>query len=172
MPQARNTPDSPAAHPWTRHLAIGKQVADRHPAARVAYISGSIIEGFGTPRSDLDIFLLTDAAAPVSVAVAEAAVSSEEPVATYQADGYLIELDYAEDIPTDTEIWPIEVLAHLPDELAGIDLDDWGAAGAVPEAKLNLAHRLRIGLPVAGRPVRRPADRFDWDRLARILRNR
>ena len=169
MPQARNTPDSPAEQAWSRHLAIGRSIARRHPDARVGYISGSIVEGFGTPRSDLDVFLLTDG----SAGSAEPARPAGEPVAVYQADGFRIELDYAEDIATDTEIWPIDVLAGLPDELAGIDLDDWGAAGAVPEAKLNLAHRLRIGLPVLGHDrFDALRGRFDWDRLARILRNR
>jgi hypothetical protein len=170
MSQARNTPDSPAEQAWSRHLAIGRAIVRRHPDARVGYISGSIVEGFGTPRSDLDVFLLT---ADSADGTAGPARPEDEPVAVYHADGYRIELDYAEDIPTDTEIWPIDVLAGLPDELAGIDLDDWGAAGAVPDAKLNLAHRLRIGLPVLGHDrFEALRERFDWDRLARILRNR
>jgi hypothetical protein len=186
MHQAQSTPESATPQEWSRHLAIGRSVADRHPDTRVGYISGSIIEGFGTPRSDLDIFLLTDgdpaaAATPAAAADPDGATaapagdppSEDRPVATYQADGYRIELDYAEDIPTDTEIWPITVLADLPDELAAIDLDDWGAAGAVAEAKLNLAHRLRIGLPILGHHrFEALRSRFDWDRLARILCNR
>jgi hypothetical protein len=169
MPEARSTPGQGAARVSSRHIEIGRRVADQHPQARVGYISGSILDGFGTPRSDLDVFLLTDGEPATSAMPAQ----SDAPLATYQANGYLIELDYAEDIPTDTEIWPIDVVVKLPEEFAAIDLEDWSAAGAVSEGKLNLAHRLRIGLPVVGHDrfyVLR--DQFDWHRLARIIRNR
>lgn len=172
MRTEQNTPEDRDASQWSRYLAIGRRVAARYPDACTAYISGSILDGFGTPRSDLDIFVLTasGAAAPDSESESE---SAGTPVATLHADGYVIELDYAEDIPTDTEIWSIDVVSGLPAEFAKIDIDDWTAAGAVPDAKLNLAHRVRIGEPVAGHQVFRELQAgFDWQRLALVLRNR
>jgi hypothetical protein len=158
-------PETSGSHLTERHLAIGRRVAARYPDAPIVYLSGSILDGFATPTSDLDVFVLTTAA--------HGPVGAGTPVASLHGDGYDVELDYHDDISVDTELWPLDTVTGLPAEFAAVDLDEWSSAGAVPEARLTLAHRVRIGRPVVGaEQFRLVQERFSWSRLALILRNR
>lgn len=154
----------PASEKWERWCAIGRQIVARYPAAKVGFLSGSFLDGFATPTSDLDVFILVDD---------ELATVEDTATASFAGDGRRIDIDYVDEVATDTEVWPLDVVASIAAELETVDLADWNAAGAVDDAKLNLAHRIRIGEPLTGEETFHALqNRFDWTRLSVIIRNR
>lgn len=148
---------------WARRIAVGKQIVERYPAARISFLSGSFLDGFATPTSDLDIFVLVDDGAEVAGAGS----------VSFDADGRRIDIDYADDVTIDTEVWTVDSVASIATELEKIDLTNWNAAGAIEGIKLTVAHRLRIGEPLTGaEEFADLRDCFDWSRLGTVIRNR
>jgi hypothetical protein len=147
-----------------RYLEIGREVAGRYPQVAVAFVSGSLIEGFGNDTSDLDVFVLTEG---------PPAASRPAVLARFDQSGATIDLDYAGDVRTDTEIWPLTEVKQVAAQLDTVDPTDWRAAVALDRVRLDLAHRIRVGVAVAGEPgFLALQGLFDWDRLARILAQR
>ncbi|WP_439657624.1 nucleotidyltransferase domain-containing protein [Lentzea sp. HUAS TT2] len=148
---------------WAKRIAVGKRIVERYPATRISFLSGSFLDGFATPTSDLDIFVLVDDGADVASAGS----------ASFDAGGRRIDIDYADDVTIDTEVWPVGSVAAIATELEKIDLENWNAAGAIESIKLTVAHRLRIGEPLTGLDeFAALRDTFDWARLATVIRNR
>lgn len=147
-----------------RYVEIGREVAGRYPAVAVAFVSGSLIEGFGNDTSDLDVFVLTDGSPAAALPAT---------LARFDQSGATIDLDYAGDVRTDTEVWPLAEVKQVAAQIEAVDPTDWRAAVALDRVRLDLAHRIRVGVAVAGAPgFLALQGLFDWDRLARVLAQR
>ena len=78
----------------------------------IAYVAGSLVEGYGNGQSDLDLFVLF-ADAPPAAADGGAAAAFDG------AGVYRIELDYVGGVRVDTECWPAPAVLDVPARLTG-----------------------------------------------------
>ncbi|MFE2886868.1 nucleotidyltransferase domain-containing protein [Streptomyces graminifolii] len=132
-------------------------VTGTHADAAIAYISGSLVEGYGTETSDLDIYVVYDNPTP-------------QQVPEDRSDLYAIETDFVGELRTDTEVWSLQWLTDLADRISGWKPMDWLGAQSFENRDLDLAHRFRIGLPILGEDrFHALYERFDWQRLAGII---
>ncbi|MHC3470870.1 nucleotidyltransferase domain-containing protein [Streptomyces sp. 7R007] len=132
-------------------------VTGTHTDAAIAYISGSLVEGYGNETSDLDIYVIYENPTP-------------EQSQSGRSDLYAIETDFVGELRTDTEIWSLKWLTGLADRISGWQPMDWAGAQSFENRDLDLAHRLRIGLPILGGDrFQALRERFDWQRLAGII---
>src|SRR4051794_37923076 len=133
------TPAAPARPGPDDLVAAGRRSAVRYPGARTAYVAGSLVEGYGNPQSDLDLFVLFDGAPP--------APAGDGAAAAFDGAGvYRIDLDYVDGIRVDTECWPLEVVLDVARRLNEAEAEDWTAPVSLPEELFQLAHGVRIGL--------------------------
>jgi hypothetical protein len=151
-------------HTTNAHLhAVGRQVCDRYRNVDIAFISGSLVEGFGNETSDLDVFVLSDTAIGSIAAPALAA----------DLGAFTVDIDFACDIRTDTEIWTVDAVADIAAQIDGCDPMDWRATMRLDKAGLELAHRVRVGEPlIAADRFARLGALFDWRRLGAVLAQR
>lgn len=151
----RRTVDT-AAKEWLQHAFDGKE------NVHCVFISGSLVEGFGNATSDLDVFVITEVAITESSGILLADQS------------YSIEIDYLEEqLRIDTERWHIVTVRDVIATVNTTSLTDWSAAWKIPEPRLQLAHAIRIGEPVAeAARFAEIASQFDWHKLSTLLRNR
>jgi hypothetical protein len=161
------TPAAPARPGPDELVAAGRKAAARYPAGLTAYVAGSLVEGYGNPQSDLDLFVLFEGAPPVAEGGAVAAAFDGAGI-------YRIDLDYIDGIRVDTECWPLQVVLDVARRLNEAKAEDWTAPVSLPEEVFQLAHGVRIGLPVAAEAeFARVRAAFDWDHvcLLRYLRH-
>jgi predicted nucleotidyltransferase len=91
----------------------------------IVYISGSLIEGFGNPSSDIDVFLVTPGEPEY-----------RGPFASVLGDFYL-----------DLEVYTRSRMLELAERLAALDPADFRAVWLTPAAELDLYYRTLIGRP-------------------------
>jgi hypothetical protein len=143
-------------------LQIGEDTARRYEGVVTAYICGSLIEGFGNTRSDLDVFVLTDGPARL--------VGEHEEIRRPVDDEYEVAIGYESGICVDTECWIFEAVRKIAMSLNTCPLDDWTAPAALTPSYFQLAHGIRIGRPVTAAGVfAELRDSFDWEHLSRLL---
>jgi predicted nucleotidyltransferase len=144
---------------------LGQKVASAYPEKLFAFISGSLVEGFGNGNSDLDVFVIVADGLPRPALNALAT--------RFEADDYAIDIDFQDDLRTDTEIWEISKLMDAGKSISGCGLEDWATAAILDEKIIDLAHRIRIGVAVAGDDEFAAAQSaFDWERFHRVLCHR
>jgi hypothetical protein len=144
------------------HLALARSIVSGYADVVTAYISGSLVEGYGTPTSDLDVFLITGGS---TSAVAASAAS-------FDLSDHSIAIDFADTISTDTEVWPLATVREMSAVLV-YDGGEWADALSVDDAWLTFAHRLRVGVPVQNEAVFRSLHgEFDWPSVALLLRDK
>lgn len=150
--------------PTIDHLTrCGLRVLEEYPDVAIAFMSGSLIEGFGNSTSDLDIFLIDDEFVRPS---GKAALQSD------QGD-FVVDVDYVDDVRTDTEIWRTSRVVAAAEEIRSCDPLDWRAVVQLAQAPLELAHRIRTGVPLRGaQDFEELRLMFDYPRLAAILAQR
>jgi hypothetical protein len=143
---------------------VARRFATRYEGASVAFVSGSLVEGYGNAASDLDLLLLgEERPRPVSRSAGE-----EPAVFTFQECE--IQIDFADGVRIDTELWRLADAERIADSL---NAWDFSSRQAPPEYCSQFAHRVRIGLSlVAGEGFERLRARFDWDWMAVLLAGR
>jgi predicted nucleotidyltransferase len=124
-----------------RLVDIGSRVASRYAGVHTAFIGGSLLEGFGNPTSDLDVFVVTDG-------TEEAAADPES--TDYVMDDFTISVGYQGDVRTDTEVWSLNVITDIADRLSRTDLSDWNNATEIDPDWLQFAHKIQTGAAVSG----------------------
>jgi hypothetical protein len=145
-----------------RLTAVGRAVCARYSGVDAAFVSGSLVEGFGNATSDIDVFLIGDEVVPLGQAAT-----------TLQYGEYAIEVDMLDDVRTDVEIWSHASATAALTGIADIDAADWTATLHLDRGRMEFAHRLRIGLPVVGAErVEALREKFDWDHFAAVLTQR
>lgn len=146
-----------------RYIELGRQVAAYYSPIVCAFVSGSLIEGIGNARSDLDVFVVTP----------HGDVESAVDAVPFTFGEARIDISYAEDIRVDTEVWTIHSIRVAAKQLREVPLDDRAAMTSMDERRLQLAHRIRIGVPtVHDEMFRSIQGLFDYARLAFVLCNR
>jgi hypothetical protein len=144
--------------------AIARTVADRYRGATTVFLSGSLVEGIGNDSSDVDVFVVHDYATADSGSTAGVDVTV--------ADA-LVNIDYLDGFRVDTEHWVRDAVLGVADAIAGAAAEGELAAGRIAEHQLQLAHRVRVGLPVTGeREFAGIRAAFDWPALSRVLAQR
>jgi hypothetical protein len=160
------TPAAPARPGPDDLVAAGRKSAARYAGALTAYVAGSLVEGYGNPRSDLDLFVLFEGAPPEAEGGAAAAFDG--------AGVYRTDLDYVDGVRVDTECWPMPAVLDIAKRLNELPADDWTAPVSLPEELFQLVHSIRIGLPVAApAEFERVRAAFDWEHvcLLRYIRH-
>jgi hypothetical protein len=143
--------------------AVGKQVCARYRNVDIAFISGSLVEGFGNETSDLDVFVLSDT---VIEPVGDAALSAD-------LGAFAVDIDFAGDIRTDTEIWTVDMVADIAARIGACDPLEWQATMRLDKAGLELAHRIRVGEPlVAADRFAQLRELFGWGHVGAVLAQR
>lgn len=161
------TPAAPARPSRDELEAVGRKAAARYPEAVTAYVAGSLVEGYGNGQSDLDLFVLFAGAPP--------AAGDGGAAAAFDGAGvYRVELDYLDGVRVDTECWPVPAVLDVAKRLNDSPAEDWTAPVSLPEELFQLAHGIRIGMPVAApAEFERMRTAFDWDHvcLLRYIRH-
>jgi len=107
----------------------------------VAYLSGSLVEGYGNSSSDIDIFVITDKQPSGSMVL--------------NKDNFAISIHYKNERRIDFEFWPERHIYNLSEKLRVINVGlDFVAEKLSPNDELFI-HRLFIGLPLVNQ------ERFD-----------
>lgn len=144
---------------------LGRKVSDAYPDKLFAFISGSLVEGFGNASSDLDVFIVTKDDSRDLPAQGSAT--------RFRFEDYAIDVDFQDRRRIDTEVWQLSKIMNAVSSIANCGLDTWVAASTLDEKVIDLAHRIRIGVPVAGdEEFAATKSGFDWERLRRILCHR
>lgn len=99
------------------------------------FLSGSVIEGYGNAESDLDLFVVYENAVPP--------VRSD-----ITQESNLISMEYIADWRVDIESWSSKTISAIASRISQSDLKDVGACMAISLSDFNLAHSIRIGLPI------------------------
>jgi predicted nucleotidyltransferase len=121
-----------------RYTDLGRQVAEYYENSICAFVSGSLIEGLGNSRSDLDVFVVS------SHAVVESPVES----VSIEVGEARVDITYSDGLRADTEVWDLESVRSAASELRGIEPGNRIAMMTVSPSRLELAHSVRVGLPV------------------------
>lgn len=105
---------------------------------RCAFASGSLVEGYGNPTSDLDVFVVwpdadSSAAAPRTVIV----------------DGIGIELNFDQALKIDIEHWSDDNVKALAAQISDTPPLDFERVEMITDLGIQFAHRLRVGAYVA-----------------------
>jgi hypothetical protein len=140
---------------------VAQTVASRYADAHCAFLSGSLVEGIGNATSDVDVFVMHTRGQTVPSSATGLDV---------RIDKALVNIDYTDRFRVDTEHWQVADALAVARTIGDCDPTDDVAAGGIPEHQLQLAHRIRVGMPVL-----REAEfaelqaAFDWSRLSRVL---
>ena len=149
-------------HQIARYVAVGQRVTANYPQATCSFISGSLVEGMGNARSDLDLFVLTTAGDS----------RASDDVTSFQLADARVDIAYTENLRVDTEIWSLEAVRTAAAEFRDIAPDDRAAMICVSQDRLELAHRIRIGVPVKNELIFTEVHQlFDYNKLSLILAN-
>lgn len=125
---------------------------------RCAFASGSLVEGYGNPTSDLDVFVVwpdagSSAAAPRTTVV----------------DGIGIELNFDQALKMDIEHWSADDVKALAAQISDTPPLDFERVEMIADLGIQFAHRLRVGAYVAGpTPIGDYQHLFDWRRVAHL----
>ncbi|TFV52071.1 hypothetical protein [Blastococcus sp. TF02A-35] len=144
-------------------VRIGERAAEGIDPTCTVFISGSLVEGIGNESSDLDVFIIDR---PSSEPQAK-------PNAGYDMGDFSMNLQYVDKTRLDIETWSRTKVQQVTEAIRSCDLEDVAAAVAVPTSFIDMAHRIRIGVP-----IQRPEDfqliqaAVPSDRLARLVANR
>lgn len=93
--------------------------------AETAFLTGSLVEGFGNVLSDLDILVVVSDRSAYTVSPPENPVKRR----------------------VDVELWEHSEVDSAVDNLEAMDVSGKGFPGIMKEEELDLLHRLRIGVP-------------------------
>jgi hypothetical protein len=119
-----------------------------------AYVSGSLLDGFGNRGSDVDVFVITD----------------EKPRSpTVYADEFSITVDFAASRRIDYEYWSPRRVEALAEKQRSIDLSG-DFSPVLQFAERSFIHRIKIGAPILNPPVfERLRGGFDFARFQQYL---
>jgi Nucleotidyltransferase domain len=121
------------------------------------YASGSVVEGFGNSRSDIDIFVVGDGRPCDSGVLIE-------------KEQFTISIHFLGKRRVDFEYWPVEQIHVIAARLNCIHVgDDFVADKLAPVEKLFI-HRLKVAIPLCN-PIQLSnlKSRFDWQRFQGYL---
>ncbi|MGW7074680.1 nucleotidyltransferase domain-containing protein [Streptomyces sp. NPDC054866] len=145
-----------------RLTATGRKIADLYSNVALAYVCGSLVEGFGNSQSDLDVFVLTEGPAK--------ARDDNGTSANATADDYRIDIDYMDEFRVDTECWDINHVREIAERLNGCSVDAWTAPIHLESQWFQLAHGIRIGWAVQNdREFEELRSSFDWGHISHLL---
>lgn len=99
------------------------------------FLSGSVIEGYGNAESDLDIYVVYPQALPTMRADIERGTNN-------------VTIEYTDEWKLDVESWIQEEIFSLTQRVQNASDDDPYAYTNLRLIELDLAHRIRIGLPL------------------------
>lgn len=126
-----------------------------------AWVAGSLVEGLGTPNSDVDVFVL---------------VPGHEGGATRVNDDYRVDVRFAAARRVDYELWSRDTVDAMAEKFAALPLEDpeSNVCDALSEHEVLFMTRLHLSLPLAPKEtaeetVRELRSRFDRDRLVAYL---
>ncbi|GGY26836.1 PqqD family protein [Paludibacterium paludis] len=120
------------------------------------YLTGSLVEGLGNRRSDLDVYLLTDRGMPSTLINGSMAIMALERTT--------VDLEVISPARVDA------LLARLASLPSNEMRDQRVSATAFAPAELKFLHNLRIGAPICNEDAfRRIASQVEGRRLARLL---
>jgi hypothetical protein len=122
-----------------------------------AWVAGSLVEGLGTPNSDVDVFVL---------------VPGHGGGATRVNDDYRVEVRFAADRRVDYEMWSLDTVDAMAAKFAALPLEDpeSNVCDALSEHEVLFMTRLHLSLPLAAEPeVEALRARFSRDRLVSYL---
>lgn len=147
-----------------RLMEVARRCTAGYEDVRVAFVSGSLVEGYGNPTSDLDLLLIGEQRPrPASRAV-------EEHAAAFTFHQCEILIDHVDGVRIDTELWRLADAEQIADSLNAWDFD---SRHRPPEHCSQFAHRVRIGRSLAGHEgFERLRARFDWVWLGALLAGR
>lgn len=145
------------------YTSLGRQVAEHYENAVCAFVSGSLIEGLGNSRSDLDVFIISS----------HTAVESPAEAVSLEVGEARVDVTFSGGLRADTEVWDPESVRSAAAELRGIEPGNRIAMMGVPLSRLELAHSVRVGLPVREESkFREVQSGFDYTKLACVQGNR
>jgi hypothetical protein len=125
-----------------------------------AFLTGSLVEGFGNANSDIDLIVVGAAPDPSAPA---GAVDRR-----FDFGDVVVELSHVGEERIDVESWPRDRVERLVAAAHG--LRD-GGAGGLDQYAFKLLHQLRVGIPVAGhRAMEELRFSIPWDDVAERLR--
>ena len=146
-----------------RYIELAQQVAAQYRVVYCAFISGSLIEGIGNSASDLDVFIVTP----------EADLESPIDAATFAFSEARVDISYADDIRIDTEVWTLKSIQDAAAQFREVSLADRPAMVSLDESRLQLAHRIKIGIPALNdASFASIRDLYNYSKLSMILANR
>lgn len=156
----------PTSADLARYRAVGMRTLENRNLSDVhcAFISGSLIEGYGNAASDVDVFVVTirdTAGRPDSL--------SEFDFGDFKIE---MDIDDTEMIRTDTELWSIEVIRDIANSISAC-ADDWARSTELPEQHLKFAHKLRTAVGIHNSAkVAELKELFKWEQVARVQSHR
>jgi hypothetical protein len=121
------------------------------------YASGSVVEGFGNSRSDIDIFVVGDGRPRDSGVVIE-------------KEQFAISIHFLGKRRVDFEYWPVQQMHAIAARLNGIHVgEDFVADKLAPVEKL-LIHRLKVAIPLCNpAQLSNLQSQIDWPRFQAYL---
>jgi hypothetical protein len=150
--RARNIPSS--------LIKIGENAAIRYPDAITVFLSGSLLEGFGNPSSDLDVFVVHS----------DRSYDLPKEGQSIHLGGALVNVDYSDCIRVDTEHWVKQDIIDVASALSNPMKSELEVFNGPPMHSFELAHSIRMGHPISGADAfRRLFNMFDWDSVCSRL---
>jgi hypothetical protein len=107
------------------------------------YVAGSVLEGFGNPTSDVDVYIVhPDGRAPHLT-------SGESDAASFfEEDGRIVANFIQDGTRYDVELWPRSDFDHAVESLRRIRQEDGLGTPEITEAEVDMLHRLRFAVPL------------------------
>jgi predicted nucleic acid-binding protein len=135
-----------AVESFTSHyIQTAREVCAGYGDFDHAFVSGSLLEGFGNGMSDLDLYI---------VKTGERGGSQDADHSVILED-FDVDLHHRDGLRVDVEIWTAERMRVAMSAILDCSVAAGAAVTLPPETWLQLAHRVRIGIPVVG------AERFE-----------
>lgn len=124
------------------------------------FLSGSVIEGYGNIESDVDVYVIYPKQLP--------AIRVD-----FDAKTNLISQEFIENRRVDIESWTLEQVLQVARNIqqCPVGLDHWVECLAITKNELELAHRVRIGIPILyPENFNQLRQSFDFRHLSHIIR--
>ena len=129
---------------------------------RAVFLSGSLVEGWGHPNSDLDLYVFGERARPSSVTGVRLL-----PLPTPEVD---LVVHYEGDVRWDVECWRVAQVDELLGKVATADDPRAATSLALSYRETEILYRLSIGEPILGAAwLDAVKERIARSRLARFL---
>lgn len=141
-----------------------ERVLEYYPHCTFAYMSGSVIEGFGNASSDVDVYVIDDTDPD------ERAGDDQRSTHEIELDESSVTIEFTEQGVLDFELWRPSTVERLVQSISKVDEADRYTIWDLSDSELTFLHRLRIGRPVSGEDAfTRLQQSVNWQQLCVAL---